>query len=64
MQQSLLMQKFQVFTDGDLRGLKLLGEVGHQDSAFAVYQFYNCASAFFVQHKFPLILESGLVPGL
>ena len=64
MQQSLLVQKFQVFTNGDLRCFESLGEIGHQDPTLAVYQFYNRASAFFVQHKFPFILEYGLVPGV
>jgi hypothetical protein len=29
MQQSLLVKNFQVFTNGDLRYLKLLGRIGH-----------------------------------
>jgi hypothetical protein len=63
MQQPLFMQKFQVFTDGDLRRVKLPGKIGDQHPTFAVYQLYNCASAFFVEHKLSLILESGLAPG-
>ena len=51
MQQPLLMQKFEVLANGDLRCFELPGKVGHQDPALALYQLDNRASAFFIHHK-------------
>ena len=50
MHETMRMQDFQVFADGDLRRLELLGEFSDQDPSLVIQQIEDGAASFFVEH--------------
>ncbi len=50
MDETMRMQDFQVFADGNLRSLKLLGEFRYQNPPVVIQQVEDGAASFFVEH--------------
>ena len=50
MYETVRMKNFQVFPDGDLRSLELLGQFSHQDSSLVIQLIEDGAASFFVEH--------------
>jgi len=57
MYETVRMQNFQVFADGDLRSLELLGEFSDQDSSLVIQLIKDSAASFFVEHDLSLNCE-------
>jgi hypothetical protein len=50
---SLVMQRLQVFADGNERCAKTLGQIAYKDSTFVAQQFEDFPAAFLVKHQKP-----------
>ena len=54
MDETMRMQDFQIFADGDLRRLELPGEFCNQNPSLVIQQIEDGAASFFVEHGLSL----------